>query len=146
MTQERVTAQPEQRLPTTATSEAEIETLVRTFYGRIREDEMLGPVFARVIGEEWEPHLLKMMDFWSSVMLTTGRYHGRPMPAHMRLKDVTPAHFDRWLALFGQTVDEVCTAEAAPAFKERAHRIAGSLQLGMFFNPATAEGRGRAAD
>ena len=130
----------------TATGEAEIETLVRTFYGRIREDDMLGPVFARVIGEDWEPHLKKMMDFWSSAMLKTGRYNGRPMPAHMRLKDVTPAHFDRWLALFEETVDEVCAAEAAPAFKERAHRIAGSLQLGMFFNPATAEGRARAAD
>ena len=145
MTQERVRAS-QRSLPRSETGEAEIETLVRTFYGRIREDDMLGPVFARVIGEDWEPHLAKMMDFWSSAMLKSGRYNGRPMPAHMKLKDVTPAHFDRWLALFEETVDEVCSPEAAPGFKERAHRIAGSLQLGMFFNPATAEGRDRAAD
>ena len=116
------------------TNEAEIETLVRSFYGRIRQDEMLGPVFNNAI-HDWEPHLLKMCDFWSSVMLTTGRYKGQPMRAHLKLKTVTPKHFDRWLMLFRETAEEVCDAETAERFIEKAARIAESLQLGMFFKP-----------
>ncbi|MDP2124232.1 MAG: group III truncated hemoglobin, partial [Parvibaculum sp.] len=60
-----------------ATDEAEIDRLVRAFYTRIRADAVLGPIFDGVIGDNWEPHLLKMIDFWSSVMLTTGRYKGQ---------------------------------------------------------------------
>lgn len=121
------------------TSEAEIEALVRRFYGRVRADDTLGPIFERVIGDDWEPHLQKMFAFWSSVMLMTGRYKGQPMVAHMRLKSVTPEHFDRWLALFEQTAREICDAETSDAFMLRAERIANSLKLGMFFNPVTSE-------
>ncbi|MFZ3033211.1 MAG: group III truncated hemoglobin [Parvibaculum sp.] len=121
------------------TNEHEIELLVRSFYSRIRTDETLGPIFEQVIGDDWEPHLQKMFAFWSSVMLMTGRYKGQPMVAHMRLKSVKPEHFDRWLALFDETARETCDAETADAFVLRAERIANSLKLGMFFNPATAE-------
>lgn len=125
-------------LPPPLTDEAEIEHLVRDFYGRIRADEMLGPIFARVIGEDWEPHLQKMFAFWSSVMLMSGRYKGAPMVAHMRLKQVRPEHFDRWLALFEDSANAVCAPATAAAFLEKARRIADSLRLGMFFNPAAA--------
>ncbi|MBX3497239.1 MAG: group III truncated hemoglobin [Parvibaculum sp.] len=117
------------------TDEAEIERLVRAFYTRIRADAVLGPIFDGVIGDNWEPHLLKMIDFWSSVMLTTGRYKGQPMRAHLKLKQVTPKHFDRWLMLFRETAEQVCAPEAAERFIEKAGRIAESLQLGMFFKP-----------
>jgi hemoglobin len=119
------------------TDEAEIERVVRAFYAKIRDDEELGPIFARVIGEDWEPHLQKMFAFWSSVMLMSGRYKGQPMVAHMRLKAVQPPHFDRWLKLFGETTDALCTPDTAAAFQLRAGRIAESLKLGMFFNPAS---------
>ena len=124
---------------TPLTNEQEIELLVRSFYSRIRTDEVLGPIFESVIGDDWEPHLQKMFSFWSSVMLMTGRYKGQPMVAHMRLKSVEPEHFDRWLALFRETAEETCSAETAAAFLQRAERIANSFRLGMFFNPATAE-------
>lgn len=117
------------------TTEAEIERLVRYFYARIRIDPVLGPIFLEAIGRDWEPHLLKMCDFWSSVMLTTGRYKGQPMRAHLKLKTVTPKHFDRWLMLFRETAEEVCAPETAERFVEKAARIAESLQLGMFFKP-----------
>lgn len=117
------------------TDEAEIALLVRRFYTRIRADTVLGPIFNDVIGDNWEPHLLKMIDFWSSVMLTTGRYKGQPMRAHLKLKQVTPEHFERWLKLFRETADEVCAPETADRFVEKAGRIAESLQLGMFFKP-----------
>src|SRR5579871_4818782 len=86
-----------------AITEELIRELVHGFYARIRRDGVLGPIFDRVIGEDWDPHLAKMCDFWSSVMRMTGRYKGNPMLAHMRLKMVRPEHFERWLALFRET-------------------------------------------
>lgn len=132
-------------LPPALTDEKEIELVVRTFYGRIREDAALAPIFERAIGADWESHLHKMFDFWSSVMLTSGRYKGQPMMVHMRLPNVRPEHFDRWLALFRSTVDDICPGPAAAAFMERAMRIADSLRMGMFFNPAAVDARSRSA-
>ena len=60
-------------------SDGQIEDLVTTFYARIRKHPELGPIFERVIGADWTPHLKTMCDFWSSVMNTTGRYKGRPV-------------------------------------------------------------------
>ncbi|HEY4344808.1 MAG TPA: group III truncated hemoglobin [Parvibaculum sp.] len=133
------TKPPRRPLPAPLTDEAEIEAVVRAFYTRVRADEKLGPIFARVIGDDWEPHLQKMFAFWSSVMLMSGRYKGQPMVAHMRLKTVQRPHFERWLELFRRTVDEICAPETAEAFMERAGRIAESLQMGMFFSPASAD-------
>jgi hemoglobin len=117
----------------TGVNDSMIQKLVHTFYGKVRTDPLLGPVFARVIGEDWGPHLEKMCDFWSSVMLMSGRYKGNPMIAHMRLKMVQPKHFERWLELFAETAKDVCPPEAGDAFVGRAQNIARSLQMGMFF-------------
>ena len=68
----------------TGIDEAMIERLVRSFYVRVREDAILGPIFAAKI-EDWEPHLQKMFAFWSSVALMSGRYHGQPMARHLPL-------------------------------------------------------------
>ena len=116
----------------TGVDDAMIKTLVHTFYGKVRTDELIGPVFDRVI-KDWDPHLEKMCDFWSSVVLMSGRYKGNPMIAHMRLKMVRPEHFERWLALFMETAGEVCPPRAAEAFVGRAQNIARSLQMGMFY-------------
>ncbi|MBV9550507.1 MAG: group III truncated hemoglobin [Alphaproteobacteria bacterium] len=113
--------------------EAMIRTLVHAFYAKVRADAELGPIFDRAIGSEWDVHLAKMCDFWSSVMLTSGRYHGNPMGAHLKLKSVTPAHFQRWLALFRQTATEVCDPASAAQFVAKAENIARSLQMGMFW-------------
>jgi hemoglobin len=117
-------------------SEDMIHGLVHAFYAKVRADAALGPIFARAIGEDWGPHLAKMCDFWSSVMLTSGRYKGNPMTAHLRQKAIRPAHFERWLALFGETAREIAPPEIAALFCARADNIARSLQLGMFFRPA----------
>jgi hemoglobin len=117
--------------------EAMVKALVHGFYAKVREDGELGPIFARVIGDDWDSHLAKMCDFWSSVMLMSGRYKGNPMVAHLRLKMITPAHFQRWLALFGIAAMEICPPEAASLFIARAENIARSLQLGLFYRPAT---------
>ncbi|TGY89800.1 group III truncated hemoglobin [Marinicauda algicola] len=109
--------------------EAMIERLVDRFYARVREDALLAPVFAAKIAD-WEPHLRQMYAFWSSVVLGTGRYHGRPMPKHAPLP-VCGDHFDRWLALFEATAREVCPPRAAEIFIERARRIAASLEYAI---------------
>jgi hemoglobin len=118
-------------------SEEMIHQLVHGFYAKVRADETLGPIFNRAIGDNWDAHLEKMCAFWSSVMLTSGRYKGNPMVAHMRLKMVRPEHFQQWLALFRMAAHELFAPAIAQAFIIRAENIARSLQLGMFFKPET---------
>jgi hemoglobin len=112
--------------------EAYISTLVDTFYTRVRAHPLLGPVFDVAISD-WGPHLETMKDFWSSVALGTGRYSGRPVPAHAKHRHIQQVHFNLWLALFEQTLrDTAATPEAATFFMERANRIAQSLQYALF--------------
>ncbi|WP_312796962.1 group III truncated hemoglobin [Tianweitania sp.] len=115
-------------------SEALVETLVHTFYGRVRADEVLGPIFEARLAGRWDEHLGKLVDFWSSIALRTGRYAGRPHAAHHNL-DLEAAHFQRWLALFEATVRDLCAGPAAALFIDRAHRIADSLQIGLNIGP-----------
>lgn len=116
-------------------SEDGIRMLVDAFYTKVRADSDLGPIFDRAIKDNWPHHLEKMYAFWSSVMLTTGRYKGNPMMKHMALPGMKPALFTRWLALFDETCGELCDDAVRAAFMERAHRIAESLQLGLFYRP-----------
>jgi hemoglobin len=113
-------------------TEAMIHTLVHAFYGKVRCDPALGPIFNRVIAkDDWPPHLAKMCDFWSSVTLMTGRFKGSPMQAHIQVGGIRPTHFARWLHLFQQTAEEVCPPEAAAVFIEKSQMIARSLQMGL---------------
>lgn len=122
----------------TGIDEAQIERLVRDFYAKIRRDARLGPIFRHKLGDDWEPHLLRMMDFWSSLMLTTGRYSGRPLQKHLVLKTVRPEDFDIWLRLFEETALEVGGDRFAAAFMDKAQRVAASFKLAMFFDPREA--------
>jgi hemoglobin len=106
-----------------------IRRLVHAFYGRVRADALLGPIFAARIAD-WGLHLERMCAFWSSVTLMTGRYHGRPMQAHAALP-IDGSHFDHWLALFVATASAVCPASAAEHFIQKARTIAESLELGI---------------
>jgi hemoglobin len=107
--------------------------LVDAFYARVRADAELGPIFNDAIAD-WPEHLDKLAAFWSSVMLTSGRYKGQPVPAHVKHGTrITPALFDHWLALWACTTDELMAPEAAAALQAKAARIAESLQLAMFF-------------
>lgn len=113
----------------TGIDEALIDRLVEGFYARVRDDHLIGPVFAARI-EDWGPHLAQMKLFWSSVALSAGVYQGRPMPKHLPLP-VDARHFDRWLELFRETARDLCPPVAADHFIERAERIAQSLELGI---------------
>lgn len=125
-------------LPQYATDD-QIETLVAAFYARIRRDEVLGPIFLAAIGADWTAHLKTMCDFWSSVMNTTGRYKGKPIPAHVKLTGIEPKHFEHWLRLFSETAHQLFEAGLAAMFVQRAERIADSLKLGFAFHAERPE-------
>lgn len=126
----------------TGLDDAMLTRLVHRFYDRVRDDALLGPVFTAHI-RDWGPHLARMVDFWSSVALMTGRYHGAPMPKHLSLP-VEGEHFNRWLSLFRDAAQDVCPPTGAAWLIERAERIAASIHMnirnaqGREHTPATA--------
>ncbi len=120
--------------------ESVLPALLARFYGRVRADAALGPVFNAVV-HDWPEHLERLSAFWSSVMLTTGRYKGNPMMKHLvHAERITPAMFQRWLALWSQTTEEMLSLEGAAAMQVKAQRISESLQLAIRFRtPAQDE-------
>ena len=115
-------------LPLTSES---ISTLVHEFYQGVRTDPELGPVFDAAI-DDWEPHLARMVEFWSTTMLGTKSFQGNVYGKHMALPGVQPQHFQRWLALFEATADRLFEPAVAAEFRLVASRIAQSLQYGFF--------------
>ena len=116
-----------------------ITLLVDQFYSEVRNDPLLRPIFAKVIGENWTPHLERMVDFWSTVMLGTREFQGNVYGKHMALAGIEPEYFSRWLALFEKTVDALFDDPDATEFITVAHRIAASLQIGFFGSVATSQ-------
>jgi hemoglobin len=117
-------------------TEASLRTFLAAFYAKVQRDPLIGPVFARAIPDgDWPRHLAVIQDFWSSVLLKSGRYKGNPFGKHQALGELTPSHFARWLSLFKRTAGEVLTPEIAMVLIERAHRIGDSLKSGLFFRP-----------
>tara|TARA_R110002033_G_scaffold42336_4_gene83179 strand:- start:6386 stop:6850 length:465 start_codon:yes stop_codon:yes gene_type:complete len=108
-----------------------ISNLVETFYGAIRKDDLLGPIFMDHVAD-WTPHLSRMKDFWASVTLESGRFRGNPMLKHIAIGGLDNMHFDRWLVIWNQTLDDIAPNEAAAqVFRQAAERIAESLLTGI---------------
>ncbi|BEV45769.1 group III truncated hemoglobin [Afipia carboxidovorans] len=139
-TPERRAALTEAIRAETGIDETLIANVVDEFYTRVRADELIGPIFNTRIAD-WSPHLAQMRAFWGSVALMTGEYHGQPMRKHLPLP-VDAEHFDRWLKLFEETVNDLCNPKAAEHFMERARRIAESLELGIAGANGVMLGRG----
>lgn len=115
--------------------DAMIGAIVDDFYGKARIDPLLGPIFTRIIPDDkWRAHLDVIADFWSSMLLGTRSYDGRPMPKHLALDDLEDVHFERWLALFRETVEIICPPEIAALFVDRSERIAQSFRLGLAYH------------
>lgn len=106
----------------------DIKLLVNSFYTKVRADELLGPVFKGVIQDRWPEHLQKMYTFWQTVLLKEHTYYGSPFPPHAKLP-IQKAHFDRWMALFSETVDEYFDGEKAAEAKWRALKMAEMFQM-----------------
>ena len=117
--------------------QAFIDRLVDTFYGCVAEHPELGPVFNARLEGRWPVHLAKMKSFWSSVAFRSGAYGGKPVQAYMGVAGMAPELFPQWLALFEATLNDIAPSPEAKAwFMQTAERIARSLTLSLFYNPA----------
>ena len=122
----------QEQLIDTVTEES-IRLLIDGFYAKVRRDPVLGKVFdSAIASDEWPEHLATMQRFWSSVMLTSGRYSGNPVAVHRTVLGLERSMFPRWLRLFEQTAHELFAPETASLFIDKAHRIAASLELAVF--------------
>lgn len=122
-----------------------IDRLVETFYGKIRDDALLGPIFAERISD-WPPHLSRMKAFWRSVLHNSGEFSGNPMLKHMVIPRLGIGHFARWLELFYETLRENDgTGAASVLVGERARMIADSLLTGIEMRRSGLSG-GRAGE
>ena len=110
-------------------SEEEVTVLVHSFYARVRDDAVLGPIFDAHV-HDWDTHLAKMVDFWSSALRGTARFRGTPMPKHMALPGLSAELFKRWLALFGETTSALGNEAMRERANDLARRIAESLWYG----------------
>lgn len=108
----------------------QIERMVEQFYARIRQDEELGPIFAKRI-DDWPTHLGRMVQFWRAVLRSEPTFRpsprGGPPVLHRQIEELRAEHFQRWLGLFGEVVDEVYVPSARPYVKTAAARIAAAL-------------------
>ncbi|CAH0340839.1 DUF1971 domain-containing protein [Rhizobium sp. CECT 9324] len=111
-------------------TEPEIAAVVRRFYDRVRNDDLLSNVFDVV--EDWDEHLIRLSEFWSSVALMSGKYKGNPLAIHYVHRDrINPEMFDRWLELWRATTEDLLCADAALILQSKAARIATKLRFSM---------------
>ena len=106
----------------------DVKLLVDTFYGKVREDKLIGPIFDERIQDRWPQHLAKMYTFWQTVLLGEHTYYGSPFPPHAQLP-VEKDHFERWLSLFSETLGELFTGEVAQEAIWRANKMAEMFQF-----------------
>ncbi|MEP0365960.1 MAG: group III truncated hemoglobin [Cyclobacteriaceae bacterium] len=106
----------------------DIKQLVDCFYGKVRSDAVLAPVFNERIGDQWSAHMEKMYRFWQTALLGEHTYLGSPFAPHANLP-VDKTHFTQWLTLFRETIDEHFCGEKAEEAKWRANKMAEMFQL-----------------
>lgn len=105
----------------------DVKLLVDTFYDKVRDDQLIGPIFNERIQNRWPEHLAKMYSFWQTVLLGEHTYYGSPFPPHAQLP-VQREHFERWLSLFSQTLEELFSGEIAAEAMWRANKMAAMFQ------------------
>ncbi len=105
-----------------------VKSLVDTFYAKVREDDLLADIFNERIQDRWPQHLAKMYTFWQTVLLGEQTYFSSPFPPHATLP-VEKKHFDRWLQLFNETIDELFSGQIADEARWRAGKMAEMFQI-----------------
>ena len=116
----------------------DIQQLVDQFYIKVRKDVLIGPIFNDIANVNWEKHLPVMYDFWENTIFFTGSYAGNPMKTHQQLNNVFPLkaeHFDRWIRIFLETVDDLFAGEKAELAKQRAVSIATVMKIKLSGSP-----------
>lgn len=110
---------------------ADCERLVRAFYGRALTDPVIGFLFTDVAKLDLEAHLPRIASFWETILLDARSYGGGAFRPHIELNRkvrLTRGHFDRWLFLWHQTVDELFVGERAEVGKAHADRVATAFE------------------
>ena len=106
----------------------DVKVFVDSFYGKVRKDILIGPVFAaKIENDKWEPHLQRMYSFWNTVLFAVRDYHGNPFSKHATLP-IKQNHFERWVSLFTETIDENFEGEVAEDAKMRAIKMGKLFQ------------------
>lgn len=113
-------------------SRERLSTLVHRFYADVRADALLGPVFEDALHDRWEPHLERMVEFWSTVALGSRSFTGNVFGKHMALSGVTPAHFSHWVRLWKDNTERLFEPDVAHDLQVTAHGIARNLFHGYF--------------
>lgn len=114
----------------TKLEESQILPVLERFYEKVRRDPLLGPVFAVVA--DWSEHLQRLTEFWSSLMLTSGKYKGNPVAIHLiHAERIRPEMFTRWLAIWRETTEEMLPSAVATEMQTKAGRIASRLNLAL---------------
>ncbi|MFH6602516.1 group III truncated hemoglobin [Maribacter algicola] len=114
----------------------DVSRLVTTFYGKIRKDDTLGPIFNTII-TNWEDHFELLTDFWETQLFLRRKYHGNPVIAHQKVDEkighsITPEHFGLWLNLWFATIDELFEGETAWIAKNRAQKMSTMLFMQIY--------------
>jgi len=112
----------------------DIKVLVDAFYAKVNEDDLLSPIFNHIAKVNWEAHLPRMYQFWASLLIDTNEYRGQPFDKHAEHSNhIHAIHFDRWILLFNQTIDELFEGEKAKLAKTRAQSIGAIFQYKLDF-------------
>lgn len=116
----------------------DISVLVRTFYQKVQQDDILGPIFNGIISD-WESHFELLTDFWETQLFLKRKYFGNPVTAHQEVDDkmnhmVTSEHFGLWLNHWFATIDELFEGDTAWIAKNRAQKMSTMLYLQIFQN------------
>lgn len=101
----------------------DIKLMVDNFYEKVRKDDLLQGIFNEKIQERWPEHLEKMYKFWQTVLLEEHTYYGSPFVPHAKLS-VKKEHFDRWIQLFSETIEERFYGQKAAKAKWQGERMA----------------------
>lgn len=108
-------------------NETNIAILGNNFYAKVREDALLGPVFNGAIGDHWPGHLATLTNFWTSVLLASGRYKGNPMMAHLAITQMDKRHFNQWIKLWSATTTEIFGPQTSAALIAKASTMGERL-------------------
>lgn len=113
-----------------------MSVLVRAFYGKVRKDEVLGPIFNDTI-IDWEAHLELLINFWQTQLFLKRVYHGNPVTVYQEVDEkmnhtITSEHFGRWLNLWFETIDELFTGDVVWTAKNRAQKMSTMLFMEMY--------------
>ena len=112
----------------------DIKVLVDAFYTKVNQDDLLSPIFNKIAKVNWDAHLPRMYQFWASLLLDANEYRGQPFDKHAEHSDhIHAMHFDRWILLFNQTIDELFEGEKAKLAKTRAQSIGAIFQYKLDF-------------